>query len=61
MASGPTKAKSDAKKGEANRLRRNGKAWKRRPCGNRHAPADLCGPCANPRPRPKPKPSPTSV
>jgi hypothetical protein len=39
------KAKSDAKKGEANRLRRNGKAWKRRPCGNRHAPDDACKTC----------------
>lgn len=35
------KRKSDAKRGLINSNRRNGKAWKRRACGERHAP----GPC----------------
>jgi hypothetical protein len=44
-----TKAKSDANKGDANRLRRNGKAWKKRPCGSRHAADDACRSCKDRR------------
>lgn len=40
-----TKAKSAAKKGERNPVRRNGKAWKKRECGFRHAPGDACRNC----------------
>jgi len=33
--------------GDPNKNRSNGKAWKRRPCGNRHAAYDpSCRPCA---------------
>jgi len=44
MANANAKPKPAAKK-EPNRNRRNGKAWKLRPCGNRHAPDDGCRPC----------------
>lgn len=47
MADKNKKAKSDAKKGERNNLRRNGKAWKLRACGQRHAPNDACKKCAS--------------
>lgn len=47
MADKNKKAKSDAKKGERNTTRRNGKAWKVRACGTRHAPDAPCKKCAS--------------
>lgn len=35
---GQVKPKPSSKRGERNHERRNGKAWKLRPCGKRHAP-----------------------
>jgi hypothetical protein len=40
-----TKAKKDSARGSRNDSRRNRKAWKRRPCGDRHEPGPGCVRC----------------
>lgn len=40
-----TKAKKDSARGSRNDSRRNRKAWKRRPCGDRHEPGLGCARC----------------
>lgn len=48
MAKSAMKPKPTGKKGGTNGQRRNGKAWKLRACGERHAPDYMCVTCPKP-------------